>query len=481
MSYGSPPSIGPSMQPNNPAEQLVMTLTGIRTRVGERQHRFERLIARCRGIGEELSIWSAMWNTPGLRVAGTAVQTTITTVQHECQDWQRRWIVQRMARDDYIQGDLVAWDQALRECMEDYNRSLLHEILLSDREVVVRLLTQEAASLSLRSMSETATPDIRSQLQDLNDTGYQASRSEILSRAARDAIFESLRTMLTIDNVPTSVQLQGELRINAGSLVINVGSDIRQAKWRNQIVAVKCLRDPNPTPQRENKFLYEAAIWRMLDHPNVLPFYGIYVETYEDRKTIALVSQWVDYQDVLKFIQKFPDRDRREIIKGTSYGIAYLHRRKIVHGAIRGSNILIGNDGRALLTDFGLASASGVDREALNEGLSSSETSTTIRWMAPELTMGTRIPSPASDVFSFARTILEILTGDKPFKEKKNTWELASLLNQGRLIPVRSQDPQVGHRGLTDDVWELLLDMWSTQPEERPKMSEVVERLEELM
>jgi len=287
--------------------------------------------------------------------------------------------------------------------------------------------------------------------------------------------------MLSIDNVPASVQLQGELRMNPHSVVINVGSDIRQGKWRNQVVAVKLLHDPNPNPQREIKFLYHGAIWRMLDHPNVLPFYGLYMERYDDSQTIALVSQWVDYQDVRRFIRKFPDRDRREIVRGTAYGIAYLHRRGIVHGAIRGSNILIDNDGRPLLTDFGLASPCGVDQEALNEGLPSSEISTTIRWMAPELTMGMQIPSPASDVFSFARTIHELLTGDKPFPTKNNTWELVSLLIQGRLMPERPQAPQVIHRGLTDDVWALLLDMWRTQPGKRPAMTEVVERLNGLM
>jgi len=175
LSHDSPPSIGPSMPPNNAAESLAVMLTEIQSQVGERQHRFERLIARCKNIGEQLSVWSVMWSTPGLRMAGTAVQTMITTVQHECEDWSRRWIVQRIARDDYIQADLMAWEQALRECMEDYNRSLLDEILLSDRKDMVRILTQEAATLSLRSMSETtADPEIRTQLQDLIDTGLEA-------------------------------------------------------------------------------------------------------------------------------------------------------------------------------------------------------------------------------------------------------------------------------------------------------------------
>jgi len=91
------------------------------------------------------------------------------------------------------------------------------------------------------------------------------------------------------------------------------------------------------------------------------------------------------------------------------------------------------------------------------------------------------MPIFASDVFSFARTILEIMTGEKPFKSKKNVWELASLLNQGKLTPTRPEDAQVNARGLTDEVWDLLEQMWAHSPEDRPTMREVAGQLEDLM
>ncbi|KZO98426.1 kinase-like protein [Calocera viscosa TUFC12733] len=218
----------------------------------------------------------------------------------------------------------------------------------------------------------------------------------------------------------------------------------------------------------------------MLSHPNVLPFYGIRIATVDGRPSISLVSLWAQHRDVGTFMINFPNCNRRAIVKETAYGIAYLHRHGIVHGAIRGSNILIDSNGKPMLTDFGLATASTSDQEALTEGLSTSETSTTIRWLAPELT-NTRFPVFASDVFSFARTILEIMTGSKPFQELRNVWQIAAMLNQRTLKPKRPEDPRVLARGLTDDVWTLLMDMWEDKPEDRPRMREVEERLEDLM
>jgi len=478
-----PTSTGAPKGPGRFTRGLVLAFTGIAVKVKERQAQIDGLIRRCNAIEKELSFWSDEWDTQRLREAGAAVQAGLNDMVQECHTIEEQATLQKIATDEYIQRALVRWDDALKRCLDDYNRSLLHEILASGQEVRALLFKQEQAIAALHYMSTTnENAEVRSQLQDFIEAGYVELRSENLSTADRDLIFESLRSLLTKDTVPASVQLKGELTIDRQfPIEVRNGSDISKGKWRNHVVAVKRLRDPNPTVKREGKFLCEGAIWRMLKHQNVQPFYGIHLETMENKTTIGLVSLWATNRDVLTFLRNYPESDRRSIVQETACGIAYLHRRKIVHGAIRGSNILIDQQGRAMLTDFGLAAASSTDHEALNDGLSTSETSTTIRWLAPELTGSIRVPIFPSDVFSFARTILEIMTGDKPFKEKKNVWELASLLNQGKLIPTRPDDPQVADRGLTNGVWELLLKMWETLPENRPTMRAVEARLEDLL
>ncbi|KZT55919.1 kinase-like protein [Calocera cornea HHB12733] len=479
-----------STKTSRTVSRIVQVVTGIEVTVDERRRQLDALADRCKRIEYELDVWSAIWSTEGMQIAGQAAFGELDKVLKQCEMWQARGPITTFANDDQIAGELSKCNQSLTERMDDYNRSVLHEILLSTTESKVRLLTQDNTLKAIQSMAQSNDATVKRSLQGFIDAGYEELRSSALDNQDRDAIFEGLRTLLTIDNVPTSVQLQGELAIPPFATISNPGSDIFQTQWQGRIVAVKRFRESATNPKRASKFLYEGAIWRMLNHPNVLPFYGIRIEKIEGHPnpSIALVSLWAAQQDVRTFITAVPDCNRRAIVRETAYGIAYLHRRQIVHGAIRGvsllktqqSNILIDGNGKPMLTDFGLATASTSDQEALTEGLSSSETSTTIRWLAPELTT-TRFPVFASDVFSFARTILEIMTGDKPFKEQKNPWQLAALLNQGQLVPARPQGQAVIDRGLTDGVWALLLQMWVDKPENRPKMDRVVDRLEDLL
>ncbi|KZT55928.1 kinase-like protein [Calocera cornea HHB12733] len=328
-------------------------------------------------------------------------------------------------------------------------------------------------------MTETHNGALKLELQGLLDAGCEALRFPNLFEAGALALFHALRSLLTLDNVPSSVRLS-DLDLGSMAVISNPGSDIFRTQWRGTVVAIKRFRESNSNPRRAGRFLYAGAIWRMLDHPNVLPFYGIHIQDMGSRKSIALVTLWADNSDVLNYMRIRPDCDRRSLVKQTASGLAYLHRHGIVHGDVRGSNILIDGQGRPMLGDYGQASALTSDPEALIEGLSTSEISSTIRWLAPELTH-TRFPELPADVFSFGRTILELMTGEKPFNEHRNVWQIASMLNQGRLSPKRPADPRVVQRGLTDEVWELMGEMWENAPAERPEMDVVEERLEQLM
>lgn len=81
----------------------------------------------------------------------------------------------------------------------------------------------------------------------------------------------------------------------------------------------------------------------------------------------------------------------------TANGISYLHAKGCVHGDIRGCNILVDPNPRALLCDFGLAQ---FDTEGRDEAPSS-------RWQSPEVLKG-RSRTFSSDVYSFGMTIYEV-------------------------------------------------------------------------
>lgn len=85
----------------------------------------------------------------------------------------------------------------------------------------------------------------------------------------------------------------------------------------------------------------------------------------------------------------------------TAEGIHYLHTQDVVHGDIKGTNILISDDARALLCDFGLARPSYLGTSSGLKGAGSD------RWMSPELWRG-GCKSFESDVYAFGMTIVEV-------------------------------------------------------------------------
>ena len=89
-------------------------------------------------------------------------------------------------------------------------------------------------------------------------------------------------------------------------------------------------------------------------------------------------------------------------------GLAYLHSKKIVHGDLKGVNILITASLRACIADFGLSRVA--DTQGLGVFTSTARPAGTMRWLAPELMSGRERPSKESDVYSFASVCYEVST-----------------------------------------------------------------------
>lgn len=158
----------------------------------------------------------------------------------------------------------------------------------------------------------------------------------------------------------------------------------------------------------------------------------------------------------------------------------------IVHGDIKGTNILVTSTGRACLADFGLSSLLG-DNILVWSSLGSEpgRGGGTTRWKAPELFIQESedkdsIPTPASDVYSFSCVAYEILTGQIPFYEIKGSEAVTLKLFNSREQPSRPA-PGKAAKELTDEAWSLLEDCWIHEPDQRPSLEEVLRRLEGMM
>ncbi|KAF9780835.1 kinase-like domain-containing protein [Thelephora terrestris] len=97
------------------------------------------------------------------------------------------------------------------------------------------------------------------------------------------------------------------------------------------------------------RFCKESITWRFLCHPNVLPLLGATMS--EGR--FAMVSEWMPNGDINQFVKARKDVNRFELLRGVAEGLVYMHEQGTAHGDLKGANILIDENGRARLADFG--------------------------------------------------------------------------------------------------------------------------------
>ncbi|KAG5186775.1 kinase-like domain-containing protein, partial [Tribonema minus] len=115
-------------------------------------------------------------------------------------------------------------------------------------------------------------------------------------------------------------------------------------------------------------------------------------------------------------------------------GVAFLHASKVLHGDLKSPNILIFDNMRAKLTDFGLAKVTSAASTCATAAGAASPKGTWA-WMAPEIGAGAR-HTAAADVFSGAMVMFELLSGRVPFHACANPVQVALAVARGERPPV---------------------------------------------
>ncbi|KAJ7148716.1 kinase-like domain-containing protein [Mycena crocata] len=248
--------------------------------------------------------------------------------------------------------------------------------------------------------------------------------------------------------LPSSLALSGVDEKSPNPLFGGTFGDIYTAQYQGELVALKRLRifqaDSEEIRQTRRKFCREALIWKNLDHDYVLPFWGSIVSVRGKPEDSAV--------PVLMY----------EI----AMGLQYLHSQNIVHGDLRGANILLDDGGHARLADFGLTVF--VDGQ-----LAPTSRGGSTRWMAPELlnpescALDTFQRTLASDLYSFACVGLELYTGKPPFSDLQSDGAV--------LLKVIAGERPAFPAAMPDWCSQLIVKCWSQAPLERPGTGSIIE------
>lgn len=207
-----------------------------------------------------------------------------------------------------------------------------------------------------------------------------------------------------------------------------------------RVVALKVLSKraaaDNSIVQR---FIREARTTAQLHHPNIVTLYD-----FEQIGGICcLVMDFIEGASLDRFLQeqKLPLHKSCEIMLGVLDGISYAHQQGIIHRDIKPSNILINAEGKAFVTDFGLAKALANDKDL--QISQTGEMLGTLSYMSPEQAHDTKHSvDTRSDIYSLGAMFYRILTGKPPF-EVGNPFALMYKLANEKIENPRKIDNQI--------------------------------------
>ncbi|KAG1821206.1 kinase-like domain-containing protein, partial [Suillus variegatus] len=254
------------------------------------------------------------------------------------------------------------------------------------------------------------------------------------------------------------------------------------------LVAVKVLIHASKKRARR-----EMKLWMAARHDNIVPLLGI-AEGFTE-EGFAMVSPWKGGGTLALYLRdhegNIPCRKKLTLIKDVTIGLAYLHSRKIVHGDLTTTNVVLDESGKALLIDFGLSNVLG--------GMAGSCLSLSVarpgavRFAAPELLVAEEatsqptgmdsavdnespvlIPNVPSDIYSLGCVMLNVFTEKLPW----HTYVYSNLAIVGAHHAKESM-PFPSHDHLSKERKQFICECTSVEVGSRPSSQDAVVFIEE--
>ncbi|WP_328295665.1 Stk1 family PASTA domain-containing Ser/Thr kinase [Kineococcus sp. NBC_00420] len=241
----------------------------------------------------------------------------------------------------------------------------------------------------------------------------------------------------------------------------------------DRAVAVKVLRaDLAHDPAARARFVTEAKSAARIGHPGVVAVLDQGVDHEGGVETAYLVMELVDgrtLRDVVLDAGALTPGEALKVTASVLEALAEAHRKGVLHRDVKTANVLVADDGRVKVADFGLARAASPGGQSTTVGMG--DLMGTAEYLAPEQ-LESRTTDARSDVYGVGVMLYEMLTGAPPFTgESPFTIAYKHVHEQ---VPL----PSTRAPGLSPSLDALVLDALAKDPDERP--DDAGEMLEQL-
>ena len=246
-------------------------------------------------------------------------------------------------------------------------------------------------------------------------------------------------------------EVQGLLGKGATGLVLR-GFDPAIKRAVALKVIDKAALDPVDADYIVSRFRHEAEAVGRLTHPGIAAIYDF----IEQGDLACIVMELVKGKSLahhLRDVKQYDFKDAWEIIRQMLEGLSYSHGQGVIHRDLKPANVLINDDGRIKITDFGVARLDTSTLTVVGDVVG------TPHYMAPEQ-FGGKASTPQTDIYQVGVMLYELLTGTRPFTGN-NVEILRRVLNEA------PQKPSAHNPKIPPHLDEAILKALAKHPEER--------------
>lgn len=230
------------------------------------------------------------------------------------------------------------------------------------------------------------------------------------------------------------------------------------------LLAVKELLKTSLEPRELELYKREIEILLKCDDPCLLKIHGFSIST-----PLIIVTEYMNGSSLWDLLKKnlhrLSDSQKTNIALGIAHGMRYLHRHGVIHRDLKSPNVLLDNNLRPKVADFGLGRLA----ETVVAGAPPTGAVGTPQWMAPELLENQPYGFPV-DVYAYGMVLFELLTGELPFAGLQQVDIVRAVGNGER--------PSIPEKYRSEAIVQLIEECWRQNPEDRPTFKEIYQQFD---